>query len=174
MSLATIPRDSLLCNRCQAALPVSTQLLEPHPTTLAQKLRANHVPVGIEVEEIAEILVEAKEQLVRYEEELSRLRDITAQIESQRETLQQIVEGYQCLQTAAVRRVPTEILHDIFSLADPSDLRSSFYAKGTPRPVGLSPLSLSRVCSHWRFTVLGSPQLWTSIDVTLLNPVLYR
>lgn len=167
MSLRVVahPSDIHLCDKCNATF-TAPAILQSVPV-VATQIRTNYIPQGLEKNNIIELQMEAEKQLSRYDEEISRLRAIIEQVEAQRVVLQELVDGCRCL-NAPIRRLPNELLDDIFSRCDWS-LRLE-----NPNPlekaVGLSPLCLSQVCARWRSIGLSSHHLWTYIPLTLRNP----
>lgn len=133
-----------------------------HPaSSIASQIRSNHIPQSAEMGAISEVLLRGQERITRYDEEISRLHLLVAKLEGQREQLRQIMTGYTCLQ-APVRRVPTELLVEIFSYCSGSESENSIVASA-----GLSPLNLARVCVRWRDIVLSAKRLWTNISLDL-------
>ncbi|KAI5896755.1 uncharacterized protein SCHCODRAFT_02493119 [Schizophyllum commune H4-8] len=58
---------------------------------------------------------------------------------------------------APVRRLPQEILSDIFLLALPTDYHH--------HPAGRTPLNIAEVCYTWRETALGTAALWANLNI---------
>lgn len=165
MSLDLSPSKITLCGRCNLATFTVPAILQTAPV-VATQIRTNHIPLESEKHQLMQLQLEAETNLSRYDEELSRLRSLTAELEAQRAKLQQLVDGCKGLR-APIRRLPTELLDDIFSRCD-------WDSDSSPSPleyaVGLSPLCLGGVCTRWRTIVLSSSHLWTYISMTLKDP----
>ncbi|KAJ7202421.1 hypothetical protein GGX14DRAFT_699233 [Mycena pura] len=63
-----------------------------------------------------------------------------------------------------VARVPPEILCDIFGYFTSRDSLDEYRELANLRKADL--LRLARVCSHWHTLVMGTPALWSEIEVT--------
>ncbi|KAJ7643316.1 hypothetical protein DFH06DRAFT_1301253 [Mycena polygramma] len=72
---------------------------------------------------------------------------------------------------APIHSLPTEILTHIFSFhsdalaPEPNDIETELY-----RLADTHLLTLSRVCGHWHHIIMGTPDLWTTVN---LNGVLW-
>ncbi|KAK7024769.1 hypothetical protein R3P38DRAFT_2707676, partial [Favolaschia claudopus] len=68
---------------------------------------------------------------------------------------------------SAVRRLPPEILGEIFYLALPA--RADWFYSDISEPVPGSPWLLSHVCRKWRAAVRGNALLWSNIRVDTIK-----
>jgi len=67
-----------------------------------------------------------------------------------------------------IRRLPLELVSDIFTLSNPSLVeRGSSLLGDTPVATQRHQFSLGAVCTAWRNTVRSTPQLWTNIWIRL-------
>ncbi|KAH7887186.1 hypothetical protein F5I97DRAFT_1116353 [Phlebopus sp. FC_14] len=88
-------------------------------------------------------------------ERQSQMTDLTQEIESHVQESQQFHRGL----TSAVRRLSPEILSAIFGHCLPKD---------PPVPsVKDPPLVLTRVCQRWRSVAMATPQLWSSLTISV-------
>ncbi|KAF7296428.1 F-box domain-containing protein [Mycena chlorophos] len=70
-----------------------------------------------------------------------------------------------------IRRLPPEILSQIFSLCLPNitkDLSSKDYTAEIHRLTHRELLIMGQVCAHWRAIALGTPSFWRIIDLDLM------
>lgn len=147
-------RDTVLCNNCSAVFSSPFRTIPD-----IEDIRANHIPSASQLSIIPKLLSEAEDDMARYDMELIRLHQITTELEQERAELQRYIERNRCLQ-APIRRVPSEILFEIFSRPHEEDLHLH-----TSNPKGLAPLNISYVCTRWRDIVLSSKTFWTSISI---------
>ncbi|KAJ2932395.1 hypothetical protein H1R20_g4721, partial [Candolleomyces eurysporus] len=64
------------------------------------------------------------------------------------------------------RKLPAELVVDIFSQVVPPKLREK-WSESSPPHTTLTPLSLSKICRSWRSIVWNTPMLWTYVTLTL-------
>ncbi|TRM58141.1 hypothetical protein BD626DRAFT_634221 [Schizophyllum amplum] len=77
-----------------------------------------------------------------------------------------LVAEIQLERAAPVRRLPAELLSEIFIYLAESDLRGYRSAKeGKSYAVQLIAVTVACVCVSWRAVVLGTPRLWSRITV---------
>ncbi|KAJ6477936.1 hypothetical protein C8R47DRAFT_945993, partial [Mycena vitilis] len=93
--------------------------------------------------------------LARYDDEIHVMQQALSQLISERQLLQQYNDGCRSL-FAPVRRLPTEILTEIFALCHPTT--------DTIRAAQSHLLPLAQVCWRWYETVIGTPRLWATIE----------
>uniref|UniRef100_A0A0W0G971 F-box domain-containing protein n=1 Tax=Moniliophthora roreri TaxID=221103 RepID=A0A0W0G971_MONRR len=134
------------------------------------------------------VIDEGEKELMRYDVELEKLREIIRNMESEKNALQAQISERRYL-VSAIRRVPVEIWDAIFRdvvVSWPKDYWGipagySLYvhydwdfgaseseherASRQPGNVIAPPLILSQVSSHWRTLVKSLPHLWSSISV---------
>ncbi|KAJ6501907.1 hypothetical protein C8R45DRAFT_924387 [Mycena sanguinolenta] len=100
---------------------------------------------------------ELESQVAMYDKALSSLQ-------FRRKQLLQSIKTHKSI-LSPIRRLPPEILGEIFSLI----VRATFHSSGyTPLPVTQhAPWLLTRVCRHWSAVALATPTLWSMIYVNL-------
>jgi hypothetical protein len=80
----------------------------------------------------------------------------------QRDELSKFVENHRAL-LSGVRRLPPELLQQIFWYCLPTD-RNAVMSSDE------GPILLGRICKLWRDISLSTPQLWTSLHVSIPDP----
>lgn len=166
---------TLLCTRCSAAFSIPRR---PDPPAFISQFRHNYSVDYLEPSEderraLLELHTEAKANVARCDEEISRLKSITTQLERQRAELEVRQDRYQEIWTYVdekrhlqlhVRRLPTELLLKIFLYCVQSrhgyDRRDKLAS-----PITLAPLNLELVCLRWRDIVSSSKELWSFISM---------
>ena len=128
---------------------------------LEKRLNTNYAPSDEELQEISCVLVEPQARLARMNDEIERAQATLDELKRQRDELVRLIDQYHAL-TSPIRRIPREILQEIFINCLPAD-----------RPAVMSdreaPLLIGRVCSGWRSTSQSTPELWTSVHVSIPN-----
>ncbi|KAJ7025508.1 hypothetical protein C8F04DRAFT_1128229 [Mycena alexandri] len=152
--------------------------------SLCQLLRTNLLPTSppefhpgsVDVESVISL---APAELARYDEDIARLH---AALDAHRSMIKMQTEARAVLQDysdrcasvfAPVRRLPPEILKEIFALCAPAPPKffeghPSFAAEIKPGRIAQAHLlCLSQVCSNWHTTAMKTPSLWATIEVDL-------
>ncbi|KAJ7458616.1 hypothetical protein FB451DRAFT_1273613 [Mycena latifolia] len=187
MSTMSLPSETevSLCPSCDSTFTHSDLL--PSATLSAELLEIvrSHRPHTATAAMHA-VIATAPDELARYDKELERLDVIFERITVGRQVLQQLYDQCVSVVDAPVRRLPTEILAEIFHICAAQDSKSSnkepipahlweSAAKRELRRVaGGDLVVLAQVCVGWRRVVLGTPTLWSTIMLDLrcwANPV---
>ncbi|KAJ7315391.1 hypothetical protein DFH08DRAFT_669902, partial [Mycena albidolilacea] len=104
-------------------------------------------------------------ELVRYDEQIRRLKAHLTRTESDRSKLKAHYNSCRGL-LAPVRRLPPELLAKIFALCRAAPvLPPNFYSKLLGRLAHQHLLTISQVCARWRDLALGTPTLWDTITL---------
>ncbi|KAF8157301.1 hypothetical protein K438DRAFT_1621264, partial [Mycena galopus ATCC 62051] len=143
-------RDNILF--CSSLLPTPAQTAQVH-----QLLRSNSVPSDSQSSYLRSIIAPSLADVARYDTQIERLQ-------AERDALQRYCDECRSV-CAPVRRLPPEILAEIFSLcASPTPI---LYCDGTQEIPGgpdqvAQPhlLALLQVCFSWYNTVMATPCLW--------------
>ncbi|KAK6992923.1 hypothetical protein R3P38DRAFT_3078369 [Favolaschia claudopus] len=131
---------------------MSQQTIAPDPeqSPFFQHFNTNYVPTDAEIDDI-------RTHISPYDSELGRLDFVIQKLSAQRERLQKYVEPHRAL-VSYPRRLPQDILEEIFSCSLPTDRCAVMSAKEAP-------LLLGRICSAWRSFAFKMPRLWTSLHL---------
>ncbi|ESK93975.1 hypothetical protein Moror_12932 [Moniliophthora roreri MCA 2997] len=86
-------------------------------------------------------------------------REAIRRLEIERDSIHVSLEQHRAL-LSPIRRIPTEMLAEIFQRCLPDEL----YVRPSPQD---APLLLGQVCSSWRQLALGTSSLWSSIHITV-------
>ncbi|KAJ7758718.1 hypothetical protein B0H16DRAFT_1416183 [Mycena metata] len=129
-----------------------SHLLADEPRVL-EMLRTNNAPANSsEVAHFRGLADEGGLELARYDVEVGRIETILDQLLFQRGSLARHVDRYKSI-VAPIRRLPPELLIEIFDLC------------GHPSAADLNLLPVSQVCSYWRRIAVGTPSLWSHLDL---------
>ncbi|KAK6977601.1 hypothetical protein R3P38DRAFT_3123760 [Favolaschia claudopus] len=115
----------------------------------AQHLGTNYCPTDVEVLQIKSLISQALHQLLSL--------DALEKHEENRKPLTSYIDEHKAL-ISPIRRVPLEILSEIFMACLPRDRFCTLSASETP-------VLLGHICSSWRALSLAIPQLWASLHV---------
>ncbi|KAJ7646049.1 hypothetical protein DFH06DRAFT_1096143 [Mycena polygramma] len=146
-------------------LPNASQISE-----LRDILRSNTLP--LEKSSFLGVVGGASLALERYDTEIERLQQRLSVLMSDRAKLQSYSDGCRSA-FSPIRRLPPELLAEIFGMCDPPGERvlSNNIAptKEINRLAKKYLLQLSRVCFHWHGVAMETPMLWSTIifDQTL-------
>ena len=124
-------------------------------------LRDGHIPSNLEAAAIAR----KADDLKKIELELA---EQIASLQADQEAIRRQVAVHHAL-VSPYRRIPAEILSEIFILALPDDWQDRQSRIGTLPRI----LAFAQVCTSWRAVALiMTPQLWTtlSIDIVAFKP----
>ncbi|KAF8218286.1 hypothetical protein K438DRAFT_1557093, partial [Mycena galopus ATCC 62051] len=118
-------------------------------------LNSNEAPEDSEFTFIRSIVSDADACLARLDDEISKIEGKLQQLKEERALL----SGYQACNRSIIsplRRIPPEVLAEIFSCTLPSvteSLRTKEY-------MACSPWVLSHISARWRAISLSTPSLW--------------
>ncbi|KAJ7611970.1 hypothetical protein DFH06DRAFT_1371570 [Mycena polygramma] len=170
-----------LCDNCDTTF-IQSPLL-PSATRCAQvlhMLRTNQA-VDDDATDIQAVVSDAPAEIVRYEAVLQRVDAVRKKLLSDREVLKRFYGHCVGIVDAPVRRLPKEILSNIFSLCgEPSEDDITHAMSDIPvsswneaarhelwRIGGGALAACSQVSAHWRDVVRGTPTLWSAVEVDL-------
>ncbi|KAJ6593214.1 hypothetical protein B0H19DRAFT_975851, partial [Mycena capillaripes] len=118
---------------------------------------SNEYPTHFQASHCQQIISSSPAELERYDAEISRLRLVLQKAEHERS----LVDDYLrlCRYTLSpVRRLPPEILTEIFAFFLPKELG---------RIANVDLLRISQVCPRWHQIITGTPSLWSAISLDL-------
>ncbi|KAF7362733.1 hypothetical protein MVEN_00622600 [Mycena venus] len=121
-------------------------------------LHSNDAPLASEIPGVRHIVSAERNRIERLQTEILELQKALERRMQELEETKASLKNHTAI-LSAVRRVPAEIICEIFSYTLPC----------TRRVNGLdtqqAPWRLGHICRQWRATVLGYPPLWSSIAV---------
>ncbi|KAK7048061.1 hypothetical protein R3P38DRAFT_3307022 [Favolaschia claudopus] len=123
----------------------------------ADRLNTNYVPSDAEIPEIRSSLVGPEAELVRLEAEIELTENVLKQLKARRTSLKEPIDAHKAL-ISPVRRLPEDILEEIFSSCLPSNHNALMDSAEAP-------LLLGRICRVWRRVAYSTPRLWSSIHI---------
>ncbi|KAF5375275.1 hypothetical protein D9758_000288 [Tetrapyrgos nigripes] len=108
---------------------------------------------------IQDLLSAPLEKLESLNSEIIRLENALSGLKAERDHLQSYVDQHRNL-LSPFRRLPPEIISEIFIRCLPEDSRPTHSLSETP-------LLLGTICRNWREVALSTPYLWSCINVVL-------
>ncbi|THU94516.1 hypothetical protein K435DRAFT_668298, partial [Dendrothele bispora CBS 962.96] len=125
----------------------------------------------METSRIKALIDQTEPDIAHYELEIARLEDILATLKAQRDKLKRYQGEYKTL-LSPIRRLPVDVLLEIFSTVCSGPTGSLFMPRSRKRPrdhrvITATTLVLSQTCSFWRGVVENSPRLWSTLAVNL-------
>ncbi|KAK0463447.1 uncharacterized protein EV420DRAFT_1089204 [Desarmillaria tabescens] len=149
----------MLCNNCghsmDAQVPCS-------PIDVNRYLRCGGQISEAEADLCSNTIVRWQEQVFDYDAENFRIKFALGKLEGVRQSLVDCIQTSEGL-LAPVRRIPRDVLQDIFEYVCISVSYSPFPGRDEVSLIFATPFYLSSVCFYWRTICLSSPQLWTSV-----------
>ncbi|KAF7296699.1 F-box domain-containing protein [Mycena chlorophos] len=119
--------------------------------------RTNDAPTDGEVALLRETIVPDVAHLASLDAQLDRLLLEIQRVQTERKTLLDRIQPYQTI-LSPIRRIPEDILREIFVACMPQDRNCVMSEKEAP-------ILLGRVCSSWRRLSQSIPYLWTRIHI---------
>ncbi|KAF5381412.1 hypothetical protein D9757_009071 [Collybiopsis confluens] len=149
--------DITLCGHCGHKI-----LLEGLPVSNFHRFHtpSSYVPTQVEASTIFSLAREVKRDISAYEEEIRKTRRVLLQLEEARDSLVAYRNEKLSL-LSPVRKLPTELLEQIFSSA------CGYGLKLHRSRIQTMTIDLSQVCSYWRAIVQSSPRLWSGLWIDL-------
>ncbi|KAF7346592.1 F-box domain-containing protein [Mycena sanguinolenta] len=98
--------------------------------------------------------------------EWRRLRRIIQLLQLRCRDLSQYLSAKRYL-SAPIRRLPLELLQEVFLFAVISDTFAVYASSGATFPKAVGAIRLAHVCSYWRTAALNTGQLWATILLRL-------
>ncbi|CAK5278692.1 unnamed protein product [Mycena citricolor] len=117
----------------------------------------NYAPSAGELCQIFHFLKDPLDRLSSLDREIAHVAATLSHLQSERHVLQQFVAAHQAL-THPIRRIPLEILLDIFAACLPTH-------RNPVMSTADAPLLLGRVCSSWRQISTTTPTLWSRLHI---------
>ncbi|KAF9534040.1 hypothetical protein CPB83DRAFT_845001 [Crepidotus variabilis] len=133
----------------------------------SQHLETNYAPSKEEIQIISELLDGPSLKLDVLMLEIRKLQDELGQKWEEHTTLDSQIAEYRALITSPIRCIPEDILREIFVRCLPQD-------HPAPMHDTYGPILLLRICSKWREIALSTPQLWTSIHISIPRSTSYH
>ncbi|KAF9077391.1 hypothetical protein BDP27DRAFT_1413804 [Rhodocollybia butyracea] len=150
----------MLCEKCNASVPDAPSNSSPDvsSSSLQNLLRAQNSLTPSDISEIRDIIDGLDVDTHRISWELISLTNKLKRLEIQQVKYKSLL--------APIRRLPSEILHLIFTLfsCDP-DMQNIM---ADSNHVSLPGYTLMAVCSRWRNIALSCPALWQKLRLTAL------
>lgn len=128
---------------------------------------SNVPPTGPEATHILQLISEEESCLADLERELAPVRALFERLERQHSKRASDLRKNKSI-VNPVRRVPPEILGEIFLRVLDAYVDFDFDSHSPPSPI-TTPLILSQICSEWRQICIGFPRLWNHIIISFDN-----
>ena len=122
-------------------------------------LQTNDVPSEDIVREVTDFRAIARQDLAYVDTELQRLRKLLDQAQRQRAQIVDVIDTYSII-LSPIRRIPDDVLHEIFSYCLPTN-RNPVISPSE------APLILTQICRSWRSVALSCPLIWARIHIPI-------
>ncbi|KIM41498.1 hypothetical protein M413DRAFT_445486 [Hebeloma cylindrosporum] len=122
-------------------------------------LQNNDVPAEFTILEVTESLNASLHELQKVDAEIQQLLELMETVEMRRQRIREVISDHKVI-LSPVRRLPPDVLHEIFFHCLPTD-------RNPVMKHSESPLLLTRICHSWRAIALSSPRIWSKVHVPL-------
>ncbi|KAL1713992.1 hypothetical protein EV715DRAFT_210418 [Schizophyllum commune] len=160
-----------LCPNCSRSISRSISRA-PSQTDLDTLRSGDLPPETIPSQHYISKAEDAEREILAFDTEIRRLQALTRDLQAHRQSLADYAEQQRSL-VAPVRRVPTEVLENIFLLA----CRTPEFAFPL-QPTMTTACTLGHVCHTWRTILLTSKQIWLipciQVNITADNSPEFR
>ncbi|KAF8626664.1 hypothetical protein AX15_004755 [Amanita polypyramis BW_CC] len=131
-----------------------------HPLMLSESpvvhlLSCEACPTLSDSRRVQEVIAEAKHHLGSLQLAIGRAQEALRQLKDSRSQLDTYIKAHEAV-IAPIRRVPDDVLIEIFTYCLPSGHEAA------PDPMA-APLLLARVCQRWRRVTTSTPTLWSTV-----------
>ncbi|KAK0242247.1 hypothetical protein EDD85DRAFT_281990 [Armillaria nabsnona] len=144
----------IFCDGCTKEL--HKPYLDALPSVLRSLRSAKQVSPSAEM---VKIHTKLKSEIIRLEKLIKALQYNLGR-------LKRVAPTYASL-FSPVRRLPFEVLQEIFEQTLYSSVDDMFPSSDTNKAVSLTPIRLASVCSYWRGVCLASPSLWQHMYISI-------
>ncbi|KAF7334814.1 hypothetical protein MSAN_02368100 [Mycena sanguinolenta] len=131
--------------------------MDTTPSPFASKLGTNYCPTDADIIEIQSLLVEPLSRLRQIHSRIADLQKTIDELAEERAALSTYVDSHEAL-LSSVRRIPLDILQEIFVACLPTHRNCIMNAREPP-------VLLGRVCSAWRNISHSTPRLWARLHI---------
>ncbi|ESK94061.1 hypothetical protein Moror_12806 [Moniliophthora roreri MCA 2997] len=159
-----LPLRTSLCSRCDTEFVTRVH----HPPIPLDTLQSGELPSQTETQQTLSFIEEEEAELFRYDEEISRLRRITGELEAQRLALHNRIEARRSY-LATTRKIPLEIWEYVFTELCCTNSRYALTISPKVECVDAPAYTISRVCSRWRKIAYSRSHLWSSFSIDISN-----
>jgi hypothetical protein len=130
------------------------------PSSVYRKLRTNARLTNEEEAEVRRATSESFNELRAAEKKAARLQERLVVLRQRKKKIENLIDIHQGL-LSPIRRVPLDVLQEIFWRCLPSAHNSVLSFKQAPLVFGL-------VCRRWRQIIYSTPRLWTSLHIVIV------
>ncbi|KAJ7663986.1 hypothetical protein DFH06DRAFT_337664 [Mycena polygramma] len=162
-----MPKSKSCCSECGAlSAPVVTEEVAAFVDVAPESrhhglLNSNEPPEGSDMPFIHSVVLETDEHLKRLDDDIAKLQKTLKQLKEARMSLSRYRAQNRAI-LSPLRRLPTEVLGEIFSWTSPTVTDRRVRDK---LDVGASPWVLTHINARWRAIALATPSLWSLIVI---------
>ncbi|KAJ7830352.1 hypothetical protein B0H14DRAFT_3872688 [Mycena olivaceomarginata] len=159
---ASATRHHDLSSLCPACIDVAILNSKPPQSPCPELLLSNAVPADFQVLEIRKLIESVEEDICNLDAQILRLQRLITQLISRRAELNNFAYEHRGT-ISAVRRIPSEILTEIFLRCTDPEVEPRFPGDFRASYDLLQPII--QVCGRWRTVGLASPRLWNRFEI---------
>ncbi len=154
-----MPHNITLCDHCGHSLDAQAPSF---PLDVNMYLRSGAQISESEANICSNTVVGWRDEIHKYDAEISQMKSTLEKLQGIRQSISDCIQTSEAL-LAPVRRVPHDVLQDIFEWLCVSVSYNPFPKHDDMTLISTTPFYLSSVCFRWRSICLSSPRLWTSV-----------
>ena len=153
-----------LCSRCHSILQQNLAVRVPS-SPVPELIRRHCSPSSSQISSIEQAIAGAQSNAHELDVQISNLENALEDLRRRRAALECFTQEHQAI-LAPMRRLPPEILGDIFNLCLHGRWQERVF------DIRQAPLLLSQVCIGWRDIALANTKLWSTISIYLQSSCL--
>ncbi|KAJ7463733.1 hypothetical protein FB451DRAFT_1094888 [Mycena latifolia] len=138
--------------------PSELPLVPPAPVDLTRLLTSNDIPEVSETPSVLHVVSHTRSRIDLLDAQIESVRATLTKLSKERDQTEERLRVHQAIMSP-VRRVPQELLCQIFSLTLPWSRRIN------GQDVHQPPWHLGHVCARWRHVAIIYPALWRTFHV---------
>lgn len=138
----------------------------PYPPVPPALFHSSFVPSPEEKTTIRKTIHDINTTICSVDDEITRVRATLTALEEYCNTLHTMLASQQA-SLSPIRRIPPEILSEIFLLASASSVLECASSSEVDRDN--TPLLLCQICGYWRTVAISVPRLWSNIRLNFLR-----
>ncbi|KAK0221279.1 hypothetical protein IW262DRAFT_889640 [Armillaria fumosa] len=137
---------------------------------VSELLGCNDIPSETELSEFQDMVNRGPGRITDIDERIAQARALIQELQQERISLMLEMEDAK-IASSPVRRLPSDVLRSIClaAIPSPSDIMSLSFGYFDSLDTREPPWTISHVCRAWRSSVLGSPELWSSTSLVVID-----
>lgn len=150
---------SIRCSNCRHPCGIHTREFRRRSNLSLSLIRSDFVPSPMEQEVINQTIQETHSEIESLDDEILQVEALFSRLTEQKRDLVAFTRGQQSL-LSPIRRIPAEILGDIFLYCCPAINIGNWRGNSLVWQLG-------EVCYYWRTVIMSLHEIWARMDITM-------